>query len=405
MAARPTTVVSEDDRVTRASPFRVALISDLAEENWPSMDLVAEMLLACLERDYSGQVRPVRFRPLLKRRFTRLAAWRNNRLMFNTDRLINRFWDCPRAVRRLRAEFDLFHVVDHSYSQLVHELPASRTVVTCHDLDTFQCLLEPAANPRPRLFRAMTRRILDGFRRAGHVVCVSEATRRALLRYELVRADRITVVPNGVAPECTPRPDQAAGARLDSLLGRPDGAGPELLHVGSTVPRKRIDVLLRVLAKVRTGFPGVRLLRAGGRLTAEQRRLAEELGLTGAIEELPFLDRRELAALYRRAWLLLQPSAAEGFGLPVAEAQSCGTPVVASDLPVMREVGGPAAAYCPVADVGAWTEIVTSMLTERRRRPLEWNARRRAGIRHAARFSWPETTRQMVAIYQRLLAG
>ena len=68
---------------------------------------------------------------------------------------------------------------------------------------------------------------------------------------------------------------------------------------------------------------------------------------------LPFVDRRVLAAVYRRVALLLQTSDREGFGLPVAEAMTCGTPVVASDLPALREVGGPAATYCPVGDVDA----------------------------------------------------
>jgi len=58
-----------------------------------------------------------------------------------------------------RAGLDLFHLVDQSYSQLVHELPAHRTVVTCHDLDTFRSVFEPDKEPRSMVFRAMSRRI------------------------------------------------------------------------------------------------------------------------------------------------------------------------------------------------------------------------------------------------------
>ena len=61
----------------------------------------------------------------------------------NADRLLNRFVNYPRYLRQHASEFDVFHIVDHSYAQLVHELPAARTVVTCHDLDTFRCLLDP----------------------------------------------------------------------------------------------------------------------------------------------------------------------------------------------------------------------------------------------------------------------
>ena len=64
------------------------------------------------------------------------------------------------------------------------------------------------------------------------------------------------------------------------------------------------------------------------------------LGLGHNIRVLPFVDRPVLAALYRRASLVLLPSEREGFGLPLVEAMACGISVVASDLPVLREVGG-----------------------------------------------------------------
>ena len=70
---------------------------------------------------------------------------------------------------------------------------------------------------------------------------------------------------------------------------------------------------------------------------------------------MPFLEPAVLAALYRRAALVLMPSEAEGFGLPLVEAMACATPVIASDIPVLREVGAEAAVYCAVADVPAWS--------------------------------------------------
>ncbi len=78
-------------------------------------------------------------------------------------------------------------------------------------------------------------------------------------------------------------------------------------------------------------------------------------------------DRATLAAVYRRAALAFQPSDAEGFGLPVAEALACGTPVLASDIPVLREVGGAAASYAPVGDADAWSEAALALLDPTRR--------------------------------------
>ncbi len=112
-----------------------------------------------------------------------------------------------------------------------------------------------------------------------------------------------------------------------------------------------------------------------------------------------FLYQKRLAGVYRRAALVLQPSDAEGFGLPVAEAMGCGTPVIASDLPVLREVGGAAATYCPVGDDAAWSAAVVSLLQERLERPEAWEARREAGVHQASRFSWARFARELVEIY------
>ncbi len=112
-----------------------------------------------------------------------------------------------------------------------------------------------------------------------------------------------------------------------------------------------------------------------------------------------------LAALYRRAALVLLPSEREGFGLPVVEALACGTPIIASDLPVLREVGGTAAEYCPSATPGEWSARVLALLDERTAEPARWAARRDAGIARAALFSWARCADDMQAIYARVADG
>src|SRR5262249_25104198 len=155
-------------------------------------------------------------------------------------------------------------------------------------------------------------------RKAARVICVSEATRDELVACGLVEADRTAVIHNGVHDACSPNPDAAADAEADKLI-RSRGS-IDILHVGSAIPRKRIDVLLNVFAGLKQQFPGARLLRVGGKFTNAQTRLQRELGIAESVVELPQLNRRTLAAVYRRAALLLLPSEREGFGLPVLEA-------------------------------------------------------------------------------------
>src|SRR5262249_4354991 len=146
--------------------------------------------------------------------------------------------------------------------------------------------------------------------------------------------------------------------------GRLATAGdPYLLHVGSPITRKRMDVLLEVFAVVRERFPNLRLVQIGGTWTPAQQAQIEGLGIAGRVEQGRGLSRAEVADVYRKASLVLQTSEAEGFGLPVIEALACGSPVMASDIPTLREVGGEAVWYCPVADIGAWAESAMRVLS------------------------------------------
>jgi glycosyltransferase involved in cell wall biosynthesis len=387
-------------------PARVALLCDYPEEQWPSMDLVGEMIGAHLASEHAEEFAVESFCPPFRHRFARLFASKQTR---NADRLVNRMWDYPRALKKFAREnpFDLYHIVDHTYSQLAHVLPPDRVVVTCHDLDAFRCVLTPALEPRPAWFRASIRRVLAGLQKTAAVVCDSAATRDALMAHDLVAKDCLHVIHLGVHPECYSPTTPEAAAEIARLLG-PMG-GPELLHVGSNIPRKRVDVLLRVFAAVRAVEPGARLLKVGGALEGNLEQLARSLGILDAIVTLPYFspksarDRATLAAVYRRASLVLQPSEAEGFGLPVAEALACGVPLLASDLPVLREVAGDAALYRPVGDVDAWTRCALDLLEERRADSPSMHARRALGLERARLYSWSNHVERLAAVYRGVL--
>src|SRR5581483_5217123 len=199
--------VSDSSITTALSPqpvsrIRVAVVCDYLEEQWPSMELVGNMLASHLAKCCVEDIQASQVCPRLHRRASRIPLV-PAKLARNIDRLVNRFNDYSAFLQPRHVEFDLFHIVDHSYSHLIHSLPPNRTVVTCHDLDTFRCLLEPDRDSRPCWFRAMARRILDGFQKAAHIIAVSAATRDEILRFGLFRAEDITVISNGVHPVFT----------------------------------------------------------------------------------------------------------------------------------------------------------------------------------------------------------
>jgi len=383
------------------TPLRVAIVCDFAEEQWPSMDLVARMLLCFLARDHRDRIEARAIRPRFVRRLSRSGNLAGP--IFNADRFINRFIDYPAVIRTIRDRFDLFHIIDHSYSHLVHELRPGRAVITCHDLDTFRCILDPARERRSEPFRAMVRRIKHGFRKAARICCVSEATRGAVLTHRLMPPDRTVTIPNGVHPAYSREPDAEGGRAADAILGLPYEGAIDLLHVGSAISRKRLDLLLRTFAAVRKAFPAARLVRVGGPFTPAQAALAARLGVADSIVVAPFVGARTLAAIYRRATLLLMPSDAEGFGLPVVEALACGTPVLASDLPAIREVAGEAVEYAPPGNFEAWISAATALLEERMHDPSRWVTRCATGLERARHFSWCEAARRTARLYRELL--
>jgi glycosyltransferase involved in cell wall biosynthesis len=374
---------------------RIAVVCDLLEENWPSMDLVSEMLLKNLDNDYSSVVQAGKICPQFVPRFTRLPLFGSNSVAQNADRLLNRMHYYPRHLASRLEEFDLFHICDHSYSQLIHVLPGRRTGVFCHDLDTFRCLIEPNKEPRPRWFKAMAGKILSGLQKAAIVFYTTDTVRKQIERYGLLDPNVLVKAPYGVSPEFTSESvglDPAA-AILVELQG-----APFLLHVGSCIARKRIDLLLDAFAGARLEHRDLKLLQVGGEWSIQQLEQIKRLGIGAAVLQLQRQDRPTLAGLYRHASVVLAPSEAEGFGLPIIEALACGATVVASDIPVFHEVGGDDIFYCPLDDVQSWVDTTVGILTGfHPKTSLGTSFDRRQ------RFSWEAHTRTIVEAYQRLL--
>ena len=358
------------------------------------MDLVAEMLTAQIRARYDDRIAVERVS----------ACWETTGFgSRNVDRLANRFYHYPKFLRHIARQFDVYHIVDHSYAHLALSLPPNRTIATCHDTDAFRVLWE-GNNLTAPLRRLLARRTLAGLQRCASVVCDSFATQHDLTSRGLYPETRTAVVPLGVHPAFCREAEPADMRAIERLLGPAYPSSPEILHVGMNVPRKRIDWLLKIFAAVSRNTPSARLIRVGGDLTSTQRRLANSLGIDHVITTLTGLTRSALAALYQRATLVLLPSEREGFGFPVLEAMAGGTPVVVTDLPVLREVGGSEARYCSASNVDSWSTAVDKLLSERATSPESWNLRRERCRRHAMQFTWSRTADQLAMIYEHMVS-
>jgi glycosyltransferase involved in cell wall biosynthesis len=181
----------------------------------------------------------------------------------------------------------------------------------------------------------------------------------------------------------------------------PHGLSPGgyLLHVGTLEARKNLPLLVEAYSQARRFVRGARpqlvLAGAHGWRGDEVARRAKELGVEDHVRFLGRVPRQLLPALYNGAIAVAYPSLYEGFGLPPLEAMACGTPVVASDTPAVREVVGEAGVLVDPSDVGGLARGVRSVLLDVDRR-----ARLRdAGLLRAKRFTWEASARRLLHVY------
>ncbi len=375
--------------------MRLAIICDYPEENWLSMNLCSQMLLKQLQSEHRGSFQALQVCPPFRPRFQQIPRLNQKRFAYNADRLLNRFWYYPRYLSPQVSQFDLFHVADHSYAQLVHALPPERTGVFCHDIDAFRSLVEPELEPRPGWYKAMSQRILGGLQKAAVVFYSTAEVRKQIEAYGLVEPRRLIHAPYGIAPEFSLTHALVSSADRE-ILGSIE-EDPFILHVGSCVPRKRIDILLEVFGRLRETHPKLRLVKVSGEWTASHQEQIHQLDLGKSIVHLQGLERKTIAELYRRASTVLVTSQSEGFGLPVIEALACGGIVVASNIPVLREVGGSAAVYCPPGDIWAWVKTVEELLVHPNSAPpLELRQAQ------AQQYSWSAHAQTIAEAYLRL---
>jgi glycosyltransferase involved in cell wall biosynthesis len=360
-------------------------VFDAADEGWVSMQRVGEEL----ERALRAAGEPVTRLQWPLPRLARAASTTHRAL--NVDRALGRFGLYPAQLLRALRSHRLFHVVDHSYSHLLWVLPPSRTGVFCHDLDAYRAALPGTREQAEPWRRALAEVQLQGLRRAAVVFTSTEVTASELAALAGVPRGKLVVAPYGTGPEYTAEgPDAPELAHVRAALG----GQPYVLHVGSGAPRKRLDRLKAVHARLRRDFPGLLLLQHGAPAEAFPAEASAGIVRTGGP-----LSPAAIAALYRGAAVVLQTSDAEGFGLPVLEALACGAPVVASDLPTVREVGGAHVDYVPREDLEAWERAAAPHL--RHASPPGARAKRSAW---AARFSWEAQARVVQQAYAHVAA-
>jgi glycosyltransferase involved in cell wall biosynthesis len=401
----------------------VLLIANYGPDKQQSMARIADLLESGL-RSTGVKVRVIR-PPLF---FGRILPHRGN--LGKWLGYLDKFLLFPVILIQQARDCDLIHIADHSNAMYRFWLGSKKTVINCNDLLAVRSALGEFSEHRTGVTgKILQHWILAGLRRVEHIACISEATRKDVLRLsgrserevtriylglsrafqaELERnlegniaeadsAGRATLPPSQIATRATS--DSSAESEvhdaeekksLQQILGK----APYILHIGGEAWYKNRAGVLEIYSMVRRrlGASSPNLVMVGSPLR----------NTGGGVVFLEDISDQDLIVLYRNAELLLFPSLYEGFGLPVIEAQACGCPVVTTGRAPLTEIGGDGAAYIAnPADSGAAADMVVEVL---RFGPAQREQMKKRGLRNASRFSEREIVKNYLGLYQALLA-
>jgi glycosyltransferase involved in cell wall biosynthesis len=285
--------------------------------------------------------------------------------------------------------FDLFHGTNY-------EVPVwgkCPTVLTIHDLSLF---LYPETH-EARLVRRGRRRLPLMARAASRIITPSESVKREVSEQLKIRPSKIIVIPEAPREIFRPIPVEETRETRRRLKIEDEF----ILSVGTVEPRKNLLTLLRAFEEaLRSTSLRPQLVIAGkeGWLTEGLFSEVKRSGVENRLLFTGYVSDEDLRALYSSCRAFVYPSLYEGFGLPPLEAMACGAPVIASHVPSLVEtVEGEAACLVAPTDVQALARNIVNLLSDENER----RSRSLAGQQHAAQFSWEQTARATLDVYER----
>lgn len=282
------------------------------------------------------------------------------------------------------------------YHGLSNELPLTikgvcPAVVTIHDV---------IYRRFPQGYGAIDRRLYDfkygrSARIANRVIAISERTKTDIMELYGIDESKIDVIYQGVDPIFTLAVDTAKRQEIRAKYNLPERY---ILAVGTVEERKNLLLAVEALPKLPAAVKLVIVGRMEGAYAGKVREAIARAGLSDRVMHLkvPFAD---LPALYADAAFTSYTSRYEGFGLPVAESLSMGTPVIACTGSCLEEAGGDGAVYVAPDDAAGYAEAAMRLLDDR----VFADKKARLGHRHVKRFTAEAFAKATMATYNKAI--
>lgn len=280
----------------------------------------------------------------------------------------------------------------HSPNYSIPLLFSGPTIITIHDLSV--CLF---AQTHPWLRRLKHNLLLSPLiKRASKIITVSENSKKDVKKLFGIPEEKIAVIYHGVSSDFHPISDQNY---LESIRRKYNLPHYFILYVGTLEPRKNIPTLLKAFSLLRNKKNVKHKLVIVGKKGWQYKEIfdaLEKLNLKNDVVFTGYLPEEDLPAIYNLADLFTYPSLYEGFGLPPLEAMACGCPVITSNTSSLPEVTGNAALLVNPHSRREIYEGMDAILSNHKLR----NRFIEDGIEQSRKFSWEETARRTLKVYE-----
>ena len=249
------------------------------------------------------------------------------------DHFIKRLITYPRFLRKSEEEKTINHIIVQHLSDLALKLNPDRTII--HLLDVWN-FLEHSGLRNSSLVNNIR---LKGLKSCKHIIAISEFSKNEAIEKLGIEEDRITVIKCGVNRNVF----HPVNFIHPIVFANPDTFS--ILHVGTEGGRKDFITLLHSFMEIKEYIKNAILIRVGKPKYMDG---IKNLGLENDIIYVSEISDEDLNILYNSVNLFICPSSYEGYGLPIMEALSAGTPVICSDIPVFKEIYKDCVTYFPV---------------------------------------------------------
>jgi len=320
-----------------------------------------------------------------------------------TAKLFWTFYSLPRFLRK--NPVDVLHV---EYIVPFHLSRKTKIITTIHDV-SFR------VNPQwiPRKDGLLLNNFIPlSLKRADGVITVSNFSKREIAKYYGYPSDRIYVTYPAVDERVFGiNTNQVSKKEVNKVIG---GDYPFIFHLSSLQPRKNVPLIISGFAKVKAqwlqaNYPwaNTKLVIVGNNKGHNYDNLINEtiarLGLSKDVIMTGFLPTEILPSFYRESLVFVFPSDYEGFGIPILEAMACKTPVIASNIGSLKEVGGEAALYIDLkkSEGKVVNDLASAMQALIENKELR-KGKIMLGLERVKLFNWANLAKKTLEIYENL---